>query len=392
MGFDKGGVTFQRFRMSGPKPRQFGDEHLARLREHAAGKPGLATADGIEKAWAAGGHIWDTDFTELKNVYPDHLLWDMRIQTNRLPPDRLKAYYAVELKAITANNRTPFPSARQKREAKDAAKAKLEYEAKDGRYLRWQLVPCLWDLGTNFVFVGSSSSSAADRFATLFETTFGGSLFQDAKGGPLKLLTAGTVAIAQSEHAKHSGLSMFIPGVTPDECEWVPDDAQPDHLGNEFLLWLWYFTEVHEDTLKLDDGTEVTFMFSGGVKLDCPRGQSGDDTMNHEGPARMPEARRAIQTGKLPRKAGLILVRNEEQFGLHIQAETLAVSRCKLPKPADVTAARDIVTARLQSVRDLTETIDQMYAKFLGLRLSGDWSGELAGMQKWLKRAERAAA
>jgi hypothetical protein len=50
--------------------------------------------------------------------------------------------------------------------------------------------------------------------------------------------------------------------------------------------------------------------------------------MTNEGPTRLPEAFRALQAGKLPRKAGLILVRHDQQYELTLQAETLAVSLC----------------------------------------------------------------
>ena len=41
---------------------------------------------------------------------------------------------------------------------------------------------------------------------------------------------------------------------------------------------------------------------------------------------RLPEAFRALQAGKLPRKAGMVLVRQGAQYELTLQAESLAVS------------------------------------------------------------------
>ena len=57
MGFFSGRVTFARFRVNGPAPGMFGEEHLERLRAHTIGKQRLATADGVEVGWSGGEHI-----------------------------------------------------------------------------------------------------------------------------------------------------------------------------------------------------------------------------------------------------------------------------------------------------------------------------------------------
>ena len=73
-------------------------------------------------------------------------------------------------------------------------------------------------------------------------------------------------------------------------------------------------------------------MLAKTLTLDCPRGETGRDRLTDDGPTRLPEAFRALQAGKLPRKAGLIVVRHGAQYELTLQAETLAVSGAALPK------------------------------------------------------------
>src|SRR5205807_1610011 len=133
------------------------------------------------------------------------------------------------------------------------------------------------------------------------------------------------------------------------------DGAVRDFWGNEFLLWLWHTLQNDGDTLRLPDDSEATVMLAKTLTLDCPRGQTGRDCLTDEGPARMPEAFRALQAGKLPRKAGLIVVRHGQQYELTLQAESLAVSGAALPK-LEGGSAHEIRWARVDSVRHLVET------------------------------------
>jgi hypothetical protein len=149
---------------------------------------------------------------------------------------------------------------------------------------------------------------------------------------------------------------------------------------------------VHSDTLALADKSEVTMMLARTLTLECPRGQTGHETISSDSPPRLPEARRAIQSGKLPRKVGLTMVRHGEQYELSIHAETLAVSGAKLPPPDEAADARGKLDDRANQLRALIETLDLLYDAFGQRRFGGEWEQELVGMQKWLRRDERRAA
>ena len=113
MGFYSGRVSYLRFKVNGPAPRLFGEEHLDRLADRQAGRQRIASADGVETGWTAGDHVLDTDFALAKNIINDTLHFELRVDTDRIPGDLLRAYYAVELKALSKDNPSGFPSARQ---------------------------------------------------------------------------------------------------------------------------------------------------------------------------------------------------------------------------------------------------------------------------------------
>jgi hypothetical protein len=385
MGFLTGRVTCMRFRVGGRALRTFGPEHVEALANQAIGKQRLASGDGSQAGWIAGDHILDTSFDLAKNVVNDALHVLMRIDEQKVPSDLLRAYYQVELKALAGTNPSGHPSSKQKRQAREYAKDRLENEAKDGRYLRRKAIPILWDAPSNELLVGTTSVTALDRLVTLFQQTF------DRK---FEFLGAGRQAFNiaevsnQTRHVDDAKPTGFVPGGQVSELAWSPDENSRDFLGNEFLLWLWYVVENETDTVKLSDDSEVALMIARSLQLECPRGQTGRESISSDGPSKLPEAHRAIQAGKLPRKMGLTLVRQDSQYEVSLQAESLAIGAAKLPAP-EAEDERARLEERVSQLRHLLETMDLLYAAFLQHRLSDGWTKESAKMKKWLQHEKR---
>jgi hypothetical protein len=385
MGFLSGRVSCLRFRVTGRSFAHFSTEHLERLAAHAIGKQRLASADGVETGWIAGDHILDTRFDLAKNVVADALQFGLRIDSQKIPSDLLRAYAHVELEGLAADNRGGPPSARQKRLALAAARERLEREARDGRFLRRKACPVLWDGPSRELLVGATAVTVLERLHTLFRATFGNDCELVGAGGRAFLLAE---LREQTRSVDDAEPSAFVPGLSPSMLAWLPDEASRDFLGNEFLLWLWYVLDAESDTISLADGSEVTVLLARHLVLECPRGQTGRESIHSEGPARLPEARRAIQDGKLPRKAGLTLVRHDRQYELTLHAETLAITGAKLPAPEeDDDRAR--LEERIGLIRHLLETLDLLYDAYGRRRGAAGWSRELGKIQKWLRREER---
>src|ERR1041385_201284 len=259
MGFLSGRVTCMRFRVSGRPPRGFSTDDLERLANAAIGKQRVQSGDGSQTGWIAGDHILDTDFDLAKNVVNDTLQVAMRVDEQKVPGDLLRAYYQTELKALAGTNPSGHPSAKQKKQAREYARDRIENEAKDGRYLRRKSIPVLWDAPSNELLVGTTSASALDRLVTLFHHTF------ERK---FELLGAGRQAfnIAETDNRTRSvddaKLTGFTPGGQVSETAWMPDENSRDFLGNEFLLWLWFYLENESDAIKLTDDSEVVMMIA----------------------------------------------------------------------------------------------------------------------------------
>ncbi len=125
-------------------------------------------------------------------------------------------------------------------------------------------------------------------------------------------------------------------------------------------------------------------MFARTLALECPLGESGKGTLSAEDPTRLPEAAQAIRSGKLPRKAGLTLVRHGQQYELTLQAETFAVSGAKVQTDDDA-VGREIQESRIESLRHLWQTLGLLYQTFCARRIGEAWSTDLGQMRRWLK-------
>src|SRR5262249_50977759 len=176
--------------VAGRAPGMSGPEHLKRLAAHAIGKSRKATADGVEVGWTAGDHILDLKFDLAKNIVNDTLHFAVRVDQQKIPGDLLRAYTQVELEGLAAANPSGIASRKQKQQAKETARERLEQEAQDGRFLKRKAYPVLWDALTNELLVGTTSANVLDRLHTLFQQTF---------GQPFELLGAGQRAFFLAE-------------------------------------------------------------------------------------------------------------------------------------------------------------------------------------------------
>jgi len=393
MGFWNGRVTFNRYRISGESPLPFGDELLERIGQHLIGVHGsTAPTDGVAFGWAGGDHVLDLSLDLAKNVVDDALHLAIRIDTDKIPSSLLRAYTQIEIDALAQGNPSGTATKAQRQEAKETARKRAEAEAADGRFRRLNHYPVLWDARSNTLYAGSSSASVLDRLQSLFRETF---------DRELQPITAGSITQALSaDPTGDAGLlaatfetGRFTTGGDPSNpisiLAWSGDDQTGlDYLGNEFLVWIWHSLQSSGGTINLSDGSEVSVILAKTLTLDCPRGETGRDQLADDVPTRLPEALRALQAGKLPRRAGMILVRHGAQYELTLQAESFAVSGAALPKPEDgPLSPSEFRIARLESLRHLTQTLDLLFAAYLDRRTSLIWPEELGRIRGWLTAA-----
>mgnify|MGYP003663118621 CR=1 FL=1 len=379
MPFLRGSLGFERFSVEGFDSDRFGDEHIEILAKHAAGKFQTSSAENVHVGFLGGHHLFDQDFDLSKNLVNNAVHFSVRIDTNQIPAAIRAAWLQMELAGLAKDSPSGVPTKSQRKEAKEAVEQRCEVEAASGKYRKMQQFPVLWDYSHDLLYFGGSVGTASGHCIDLLERCF------DVE---TRRVGAGSIALEWAKQAERFGElddlrpDCFASNQTQLNHAWANQDSKaPDFLGNEFLMWLWWTLENESDTIALPDDSEVTVMLSKTLALECPRGESGKETISSECPVKLPEAMQAVRSGKLPRKTGMTIVRDGRQMDLVLQAETFGISGAKIHLDDDEDFEDD---DRIDAIRTLSETTDMLFHVFCDHRTEDSWSATRKQIHEWL--------
>ncbi|CAA9423625.1 MAG: hypothetical protein AVDCRST_MAG64-3030 [uncultured Phycisphaerae bacterium] len=346
-----------------------------------------------EYGWSGGRHVFDGTFSFEHNVYADALSFALRIDTNKVPGELKKAWEVMEEEAAASASKSGFVSKSQKQEVKESVRKKVEEELRSGHFRRSKLVPILWDLPSQTVY-STASGKSFEKLAEIFHRTFGLDL-QPVSAGSLGL----RVCEDRKKRREYEDFrpTRFVTGPEGEgqypEYPWVAKGPEPkDFLGNEFLLWLWHEADSRTGIIATAEAGDVTIYIDRSLDLDCAYGQTGRDTLKGDGPSRMPEARDALRSGKLPRKAGMIIDAGRQQYTFTLNPEQMSLGSAKLPEVEDAEGPRALFEERVTLLRDLCGAIDGLFDAFLKVRGSSAWEGHVNGMRRWIMQPEKKTA
>ena len=394
MGFLSGGVTVVRYRITSDPTGLFGEKHLELLSDNMIGSKSANIYEEPDIGFLGGAHLLDTDFSLEKNLIGEALHFGVRIDSCQIPSPIKRAWMHQELSGILKDSEPGSrPNKNQKNEAKEAVEARCAAEADKGNFKRMAETSLLWDAKTDTLMLSTASEKTCELCLGLMENAF---------GIEFQKVASGSLAMEWAEEADRDS-EMF--STTPTQFNehgnggmvwWNGMTDNYDFLGNEFLLWLWWNWETNSNVIQLSDGSEVSGMFARSLSLDCPDGEHGKESISSESPVALPEAALAIRMGKLPRKAGLTLVRNDEKYDFALQAENFSLGSARISQADESAAGSHDKLDRIESVRQLCETVDLLYGSFCEKRIGKSWNGELKKISQWLSqetsmRRQRAA-
>jgi hypothetical protein len=142
--------------------------------------------------------------------------------------------------------------------------------------------------------------------------------------------------------------------------------------------------DTKDGEVKTQAVGEVALLFDKSLDLDCTYGATGKDSLRGTGPTRMPEAKDALRTGKVPRKAALTIHAQGNQFDFTFNPEQFLLGSAKLPEIEEAESPRVLFEERIALLRDLAKTLDAMYQAFLSVRAASSWEAQSNTMRKWI--------
>jgi hypothetical protein len=184
-------------------------------------------------------------------------------------------------------------------------------------------------------------------------------------------------------------------------------------VGREFLLWLWFESELFDATLRTAAHGSFGLWLEKRLTLSVEKRST---RIVGPSPGYGREAKEALLAGQLPESAGIRVAIREQETGFFLKAEGLAIGGLKLAtvldrkeeqapalvremtpgnkkkkkgkKPPADDDAHELFYERMQLTAELEEIIEALYADFRALRLSATWNDHVVPVMRAWARSE----
>ena len=392
MPFHSGSIAYARFAVRGG-PTAVTNEVLDELAANVLTPPAIGAPPETQAGWVAGRHVFDTSFDPEAVVFGETLLFGMRIDTNRVPAELRRAYFAMAQQAMAAASPTGIVSGREKKAARDEADERCREELSTDRFRRSKLIPIVWQVDQGLLFAPLFGDAPVEMARALLRDTFDAQLVPLSSG---RLAESILDASGRSRDYEDLAPTAFTPppasaesmeqreaNVPPVPWAAAVDDAK-DFLGNEFLFWLWSRCETGAATFETSRGS-VAIALDRMLDMQCAWDVTGTQSLRADAPTRLPEARAALRLGKWPRKVGITIATRGEQWDCGLQADRFVISGAKLARPEEPPATpREGIEQRLAALETIDRGLVGLYELFVEERTASAWNSTREGVRRWI--------
>lgn len=155
-------------------------------------------------------------------------------------------------------------------------------------------------------------------------------------------------------------------------------------LGGEFALWLWFSQDALDGAFQLRGLGAVELTLGTQLALTDPLAPQESVHVRGRDPCGSSEAERALEQGKLPRKLGLRLVFEQNEWVFTLDVATLGITGVKLPALLSE-GEEEHFYERMRLFEQMHDLVQALYARFLEARLSPAWESDVApAVRRWL--------
>ncbi|WP_027722158.1 hypothetical protein [Maridesulfovibrio zosterae] len=163
-------------------------------------------------------------------------------------------------------------------------------------------------------------------------------------------------------------------------------------LGQDFLTWLWYKSEVQDGMFELESGERFMLYMEQRMSVQGGDGENVDTATVNSSSGDMTEVLYGLKTGKKVTRAQLKMEIDENLWQVQVKADDFTLSGLKTPKVEMKDEEGDDPDAKFLEKIFLIEKcialFDHVFKDFITIRISSQWPDEVSKFRHWLKNDE----
>ena len=370
-------ISFTRFRIIDPIPSELLTQIPEKLRQFA-----FRDIDDLPEmqayGWVCFEDMLDTEWRTAPPQKGNYFTFSLRLDTRRIPPAIIKKQLSLALKAEKEKMQAQgkkFISRERKKELKEQVLLRLRQ--------RFLPTPAefnvVWEPDRNEVWFASTQGKMIDLFMEAFLNTF-----------DLHLEQIEPYSLAE-------GLLDDVEMGKLDSSESTRFTGEPGSdglmlgnvLGEEFLTWLWFQSDVAPGAFVNKEGQPFSVSMEQRIVVQGGEGDTKETATVAGMLSPLREARFGLGKGKKVTRATIRIEKEELAFQFTLSADDFTLGSMKLPKmekPAEDEDPDAMLLERLYLMEVCLGLLESLYATFLRLRLSADWSETVQEITAWIGR------
>jgi recombination associated protein RdgC len=365
MGFESGSASFRAFYLQHPLP----SDMVQRVAKNTLPPLKFIGRNDLN-GWVAGRHLLDREITEDTALVAGYLRLILVKAERKIPEALLKAECTMEELALMQAEHKAFLNR--------AERAKIKKEVSERLLPQMPPtltgIPVVADPGNRMAYAGATTDKRLDAFVVNFEACAG--------FAPIPVTAATAAMKRQKVNIKDVEPASFSP-----ELE---DKLAGDQIGQDFLTWLWFYSEARQGLLDIEGDTygaivegPLTFVLEGdGAHV---------AQLRNGMPLMASEAKTALLSGKKLQRARVTVSRAGETWTTGFNADQFTFSGFKFPENKERVDAYSLFQTRMLQLNRFTNAFLSYYDKFLLERAEPKkWKAVQKDIFQWVQnRASR---
>lgn len=166
-------------------------------------------------------------------------------------------------------------------------------------------------------------------------------------------------------------------------------DSTDNILGQEFLTWLWFQSDVAPGAFVNKEGQPFSVSMEQRIVVQGGQGDAKETASVAGTLSPLTEARFGLGKGKKVTRATIRLEKDELAFQFTLSADDFTLGSMKLPKvekPEEDDDPDAMLLERFYLMEVCLGLLESLYATFLRLRLSAAWGETVQEITTWIRR------